>query len=72
MEWKYFKKDGRVIGKWQPSEERIQEYLDNGYELCDKDGCECVGGAVVFCEEPNLKNIQSHLNQKKVKSNANL
>ena len=55
MEWKYFKKDGRVIGKWQPSEERIQEYLDNGYELCDKDGCECVGGAVVSCDEPKPK-----------------
>ena len=55
MEWKYFKKDGRVIGKWLPSEERIQEYLDNGYELCDKDGCECVGGAVGFCEEPKPK-----------------
>ena len=50
MEWKYFKKDGRVIGKWNPSEERIQEYKDNGYELCDKDGCECVAGAVVSCD----------------------
>jgi len=55
MEWKYFKKDGRVIGKWFPSEKRIQEYLDNGYELCDKDGCECVAGAVVSCNEPKPK-----------------
>ena len=55
MEWKYFKKDGRVVGKWQPSEERVQEYLDNGYEECEKDGCDCISGSVVCCDESKPK-----------------
>jgi len=40
--WTYLKKDDKVIGKHNLSDERLENYIKLGYEVCEEDGCKCI------------------------------
>jgi len=53
--WRYLKKDNKVIGKWDLSEERLANYKEMGYVECEEDGCDCISTSRVNCEDEKPK-----------------
>mgnify|MGYP000087898681 FL=1 len=54
--WTYLKKGDKVIGKHNLSEERLKNYIEMGYEVCEEDGCKCIDEVDTKCKpKPKAK-----------------
>ena len=65
--WTYLKKGDKVIGKHNLSEERLENYIEMGYSLCEEDDCHCIDEEKSVCEPSKPKSKPKKKSKKKEK-----